>query len=148
MGRAPLLSFMGRLRRRAGRELDFTSIDDDYESLSEDHGGYVLMAGGRTTWAYPWGRSPVFYIGKAEKSTLRDRLWDHWKAAGNAKKSDGDSLWYAVSHYAAEFNPRYVVVPTWQGMTPDSIEKELIGRFVAHYGARPIANSQTRWDRT
>ncbi len=147
MGRTSLLSFLGEIEKRAEDARELSDVDEDYESLPPGAGGYILLAGGRTTWAYPWGQSPVFYIGKSGRS-IRERVWEHWDGARHAKKSDGRSLYYAVNHYAAEFSPRYIAVPTWQRMTPDAVEQELLGRFVRDYGARPVANNQTRWDRT
>jgi hypothetical protein len=138
---------MGDVEKRADDDfLSFDRINRDYDELREGPGAYVLLTTGRPTWAYPWGVSPVFYIGKAKD--LRDRLWDHWDGARHAKRSDGDDLYYAVNHYAAAFPTRYITVPTWQRMTPDALEEELFGGFVRGYGARPVANNQTRWNRT
>jgi len=146
MSRTSLLSFMGEIERRAENFFHpFDGIDDDWEDLPSGPGGYILLASDRTTWPYPWGRSPIFYIGKA--SRIRNRLWDHWDGARHAKNSDRYGLHYAVNHYAAEFPTRFVTIPTWQRMTPDALEEELMGRFVNRYGARPVANNQTRWNR-
>jgi hypothetical protein len=146
MGRTSLLAFLGDIEKRAQPPRDLSTINDDYDNHHTGAGGYILLAQGRTTWAYPWGRSPVFYIGKSGRS-IRERVWEHWDGARHAKASQGDSLYYAVNHYTAEFSPRYVAIPTWQRMTPDSVEEELLGRFVKAYGARPVANNQTRWKR-
>lgn len=146
MPRTTLLSFLGSIEKRADAYYrQFANVNQDWDELPSGPGVYVLLAQGGTVWPYPWGRSPVFYIGKS--GDLRNRLWDHWNGAKQAKAYDGDSMFYAVNHYAAEFSTRFITIPTWQGMTADSLEKEAIGRFVRSYGARPVANSQTRWDR-
>ncbi len=143
MGRTSILAFLREYERKADGPYDFRAIDDDYDRLPERAGAYIIRAVGRRTWPYPWGRSPVFYIGKAK--AIRDRLWDHWDAVRQHKR-DYSPDW-PIYAYAATYASHYYVFRTWQGMTPDSIEKELIGRFVDHYGARPVANGQTRWER-
>jgi hypothetical protein len=138
---------MGDIEKRPDNHfLPFKRIDKDYDDLPAGPGAYILLASDRTTWPYPWCRSPVFYIGKAK--SLRVRLWDHWDGARHARKSERYGIYYAVNHYAAEFPTRFIAVHTWQRMTPDGLEEELIGRFVGSYGARPVASSQTRWNRT
>lgn len=147
MSRARILSFLTDFEKRATAEQDLASVDSDYDDLPAVRGGYILMAKGRTIWRYPWGKSPVFYIGKSGRS-IRERLWEHWDGARRAKRYTADSLSEAIYQYVAELPTRYVMVPTWRGMTPDSIEKELFAKFVQDYGARPIANGQMRWSRT
>lgn len=145
MGRTSILAFLKDYEKRATEQYDFRSIDDEYDDLPSGSGGYVIRADRRVTWPYPWGSSPVFYIGKAR--SLRDRLWDHWNDSKQHRKQDYSPDWMPVHVYEAAYASSYYMVPTWQGMSPDSLEKEMIGRFVNWYGARPVANGQTRWDR-
>ena len=145
MGRASVLSFLGNIEKRVEPSREFPSIDDEYDDLPSGPGAYIIRAAGRTTWPYPWGRSPVFYIGMAK--VLRIRLWDHWDQARQAKRDGGNIRDRPVHNYEAAYASLYHVVPTWQRMTPDSLEQELLARFINAYGARPIANGQTRWDR-
>lgn len=145
MGGKRVLAFLEDYEKRAKDLWSFKSIDDDYESLPDGPGAYILRADGRWTWPYPWGQSPVFYIGKAK--TLRDRLWDHWYAAGRAKNDEFPEYYYPVHNYEGAYAASYYPIATWQGMTPDALEEELLGRFIRRYGARPVANGQTRWKR-
>lgn len=146
MSRTTILSFLGDYEKRVTGRWSFGQIDDDYDDLPTGPGGYIIRAEGRTTWAYPWGRSPVFYIGKAGDS-LRGRLWEHWDAARRAKAYDEQEYYYPVHSFEASFAASYYPISTWQRMTPDALEQELLARFVRRYGARPVANNQTRWKR-
>jgi hypothetical protein len=144
MGRKSVLAFLLDFEKRVEGPFKFGEIDREYDNLPTGRGAYIVRASGRTVWPYPWGKSPVFYVGKA--ANLRDRLWDHWDAARQHKK-DYHPGWSPVHIYEAAYASEYYVLPTWQGMTPDALEKELFGRFGRWYGARPVANSQTRWER-
>ncbi len=144
MGRTSLLAFLGDVERRASDFRDFEYINDEYDDLPQGPGAYIILAAGRTTWPYPWGVSPVFYIGKAD--VLADRLSDHWTFAMRAREVPAPT-YFPVHQYEANFSSRYCTIPTWQGMTADSVEEVVIAMFVTHYGTRPVANSQTRWNR-
>lgn len=145
MGRTSILAFLEDYEKRARDLWNFSAIDEDYEMLPRGPGAYIIRAEGQLTWPYPWGRSPVFYIGKAD--VLRDRLWDHWDAARRARTDEFPEYYYPVHGYEAAYAASYYPIVTWQGMTSDALEEELIGRFIRRYGARPVANNQTRWKR-
>lgn len=145
MSRVGVFAFLGDLERRVDLAREFGAIDDKYDDLPSGPGGYIIRASGRATWAYPWGRSPIYYIGKA--TNLRVRLWDHWDQARQARRDGGNVRDRPVHNFEASFGSLYHTVPSWQRMTPDSIEQELMARFVNKYGARPVANGQTRLHR-
>ena len=109
------------------------------DDLPEEGGAYVIGTT-RTPLVYPWGTSPVFYIGQS--SILRRRLGSHrkWIASGlefgrywqmmEPKHSYGvalgaDCCWFSASRH---------------DKTPAELEATLILDFYWQYGSIPVAN--------
>ena len=56
----------------------FDFVNGDADDIPKEAGAYVLGTADGTMLVYPWGTSPIYYIGKAEESTtLRSRLLEH-----------------------------------------------------------------------
>ncbi|MCW8347346.1 hypothetical protein MD535_15165 [Vibrio sp. ZSDZ65] len=67
-------------------------FDDDFDlSIIPEHSGaYVLGTSDGTKLVYPWGASPVFYVGQSKN--LRKRIKDHLTYTQQAME-EHDSYW-------------------------------------------------------
>ncbi len=112
-------------------------------------GAYVLLARPGQRFSYPWGRSPVFYIGQA--ANLHRRLARHLKFSKEAEVPPGRrerrELYWPRYEYAAKFGARYAIIPTRQGLGAKALEDRLLARFALRYGAFPVANGMGSWTR-
>lgn len=109
---------------------------DDF--LYEKPGAYVLGTSDGTMLTYPWGKSPVYYIGKTE--SLWDRLAEHKKWIKKAIEDHEEDKWEPRYQYGAAFGTTFAWY-TIRG-TQDSgvLEAELINRFYEMFGSTPVAN--------
>ena len=120
----------------------FDLLDGDADDIPEETGAYVLGTADGTMLVYPWGTSPIYYIGKTEKSTgLRKRLMKHRTGTKNAVNNQGEGKWPRL-RYGAAFGAQAV----WYLATdvePKEVEAKLIEAFCQTYGSVPVANQ--RW---
>ena len=114
-------------------------IRDETTQVPDAGGAYVLGAAA-TTLIYPWGESPVFYIGKA--SRLRRRLRTHRANAGRAAR-EHDAHWHPRHRYAEAFGAHAAWFHAGDGEAPENIEATLMQAFYRAFGAIPAAN--TTW---
>lgn len=123
----------------------FDLINGNIEDVPDIGGGYVLGTADGTMLVYPWGTSPIFYIGKA--TGLRRRLQDHRKA-----------LEECIADHASErskvLSPRYVYGAAFGAhavwylagkIAPPKVEEVLMASFRDAYGSIPVANGQQNW---
>ena len=85
---------------------------------------------------YPWGSSPVYYIGEAR--SLAARLSDHSKHT-KGTVDDHDAYWRQRYQYAAAFGAHAVWYLAGK-VEPKHIENELMLCFYDALGAKPVAN--------
>ena len=99
-------------RRSADGQIDLVSPNRDETTQAPDGGGAYVLGAVTTTLIYPWGDSPVFYIGKAAR--LRRRLRTH---RANARKaaSEHDKHWHPRHRYAEAFGAIPAANTTWPG---------------------------------
>jgi putative zinc finger/helix-turn-helix YgiT family protein len=114
-------------------------LDWDENSVPAQPGAYLLMAGAETSFRYPRGESPVFYIGKAD--VLRHRLRTHRKKIGQAKNDRGLCLYFPVYEFGASFGVRYSFIQAREERFPPFLEILLMARFAKQYRSLPIANN-------
>lgn len=122
----------------------------DYWKL-KDHeipyrpGVYILIARLGVLFQYPRGKSPIFYIGKAE--SLNKRLNEHLKHSKEARRDRMDikNKYWRRYEYAASFGGLYTFIHTWQGMTAKNLERKIICQFADYYRSFPVANSAGSW---
>ena len=113
-------------------------LKDDLAEIPTTSGAYVLGSSDGTNLIYPWGRSPVFYIGKSK--ALKRRLMAHRRFTEDA----------IDDHEALNFWPRYQygasfgVTCAWYTNSPErtagQLEAQLINEFYDLYGSIPTAN--------
>lgn len=121
----------------------FDLLGGDADDIPKEAGAYVLGTADGTMLVYPWGTSPIYYIGKAEESTtLRLRLIRrHRTGIKNAVNNQGEGKW-PRHRYGAAFGAQAV----WYlaaDVEPKEVEATLIKAFCQTYGSVPVANQ--RW---
>ncbi len=140
----------------------FNLLEDEVSDIPDKPGAYVLGTRDGTMITYPWGVSPIYYIGKA--SDLRNRLLNHKKHTLGAKKDHTAGVrrmhqqdtgqkhirseqnkdhpergWWPRYQYGAAFGADCV----WYAhddMDPQNLEARLIESFYWAYGAIPVTN--------
>jgi len=118
-------------------------LDGSRERLPEGPGAYALGAADRTSFQYPWGTSPVFYIGQSD--ALEQRLGEHRKYIEQAI-ANHYRYWWPRYQYGAAFGAVVAVYPGVGGKGSAQVEKELVEEFWEMFGAIPVANSA--WPRS
>lgn len=111
----------------------------ELDSLPNHSGVYILFSKAEN-FLYPWNRSNIFYIGKADN--LNSRVIDTHKKHTLAAMQDnrrGNSLYYPVYEYGSAFNAQCMYFLT---ENPLEFEGELLARFATVNGAIPIANKK------
>lgn len=112
----------------------------EVSDLPEEPGAYVLGTADGTMLVYPWGKSPVYYIGMSKKG-LAARLSEHSNYI--QKYIDDHSAWrnsgWPRYQYAAAFGAHAVWYLAGE-VEPKDIEDALMGCFCDMFGSRPVAN--------
>ncbi|MDE0450787.1 MAG: hypothetical protein OXI90_03345 [Gammaproteobacteria bacterium] len=111
--------------------------------LPTEPGAYVLGTAGETMLVYPWGTSPVYYIGKAED--LRERLSTHRTYIQGAKDDYWERWWWPRYQYGAAFGASCVWFASHE-TSAKVLEASLVSEFYLRYGSIPVANTQ--WPKT
>ena len=88
------------LSRRGWYTRLFDLLKDGVDAVPGTDGAYVLGTHG-TMLTYPWGSSPVFYIGKADD--LKRRLSTHRKYILAAMDDHDEIYWWQRYQYGAAF---------------------------------------------
>ncbi len=92
-----------------------------------------------TMLTYPWGSSPVFYIGKA--GNLKRRLSTHRNHICGARENHEEVYWWPRYQYGAAFGARCAYYSRTGPENPQNIEASLIRSFYDVFGAIPTANA-------
>ena len=116
----------------------FDLLEDEVSDIPDEPGAYVLGAGNGTMITYPWGVSPIYYIGKA--SNLRNRLSGHKKHTLGAKNDHEKEYWWPRYQYGAAFGADCVWYIAHNDMDPQNLEARLVESFYWAYGAIPVTN--------
>ena len=117
----------------------FDLFEDDTDQIPNEPGAYVLGTADGTVLTYPWGVSPVYYIGMA--SRLQERVSEHCKHMIECR-ADHEEWWWPRYQYGAAYGAHCV----WYfacDQEPQNIEATLVQRFYTIYGSIPVAN--LRW---
>lgn len=114
----------------------FNLLEHEPSFLPQKRGAYVLGTADNTLLTYPWGMSPVYYIGKAEN--LRNRIEDHANRM-SAACDDHSASWSPRDQYGAAFGSHCVWYRT-KKEDPHNVEAKLMESFFLYYGALPAAN--------
>lgn len=113
-------------------------INDDIDAVPETAGAYVLGASDGNMFIYPWGSSPVFYIGKAD--VLSVRLSEHKKYIIKAINDHEEQSWWPRYQYGASFGAKAVWYSVRGIQNPNKLESDLITQFYSRFGSIPVAN--------
>lgn len=121
----------------------FDLVGGKTDDVPDEAGAYVFGTADNTMLVYPWGLSPIYYIGKAR--SLRTRLAGHCKATQGAMDDHTKLYWWPRYQYGAAFGGHAV----WylaHGLEPQNVEATLITSFYNTYGSIPTANaSWPKW---
>ena len=117
--------------------IDLLNDDEDEHQLPETGGAYVLGTSA-TMLIYPWGASPIFYIGKA--NNLRTRLLQHKRHIQDAHDNHDEYFW-PRHQYGAAFGAHVAWYSRHGPENPQNVEAYLIEKFYEAFGAIPAANS-------
>ena len=125
---------------------DYAIVDlatGDMSEVPDEPGAYVLGTADGTMLVYPWGSSPVYYIGMAD--SLAKRLSAHSKYTQGAIDDHSDGAWWPRYQYAAAFGAHTVWYLAGEEVEPKNIEAGLMSCFYDAYGSTPVANGA--WSR-
>ena len=112
--------------------------DEGNDHLPETGGAYVIGTAG-TMLTYPWGTSPIFYIGSA--TNLSQRLSGHRKSMLKVR-DDWYEYWWPRHQYGAAFGAHVAWYSRRGPEAPRNIESRLIRAFYFTFGAIPSANAK------
>lgn len=115
-------------------------LECNLSKITDTAGAYVLGATDPTMLVYPWGSSPIYYIGKA--NNLRKRLSDHKKFTLGARKKHAEVNWWPRYQYGAAFGTTVAWYSVKGQQNPNDLESDLIDNFYDTYGALPAANGK------
>lgn len=118
--------------------IDLLNMDEDEYQLPETGGAYILGTSG-TMLTYPWGSSPIFYIGSAKN--LRDRVIHHRDSILMARDNHDEVYYWPRYQYGAAFGADVAWYSRRGRQPPQNVEADLIEKFYETFGAIPTANS-------
>lgn len=113
--------------------------EDGVDAVPSTGGAYVLGTSDGTMLTYPWGSSPIFYIGKA--NDLHRRLSTHRKHICAAMENHDEDYWWQRYQYGAAFGADCAYYSRSGPQNVQNIEAELIESFYETFGSIPAANS-------
>ena len=108
------------------------------EHLLPETGGAYILGTSATMLTYPWGSSPVFYIGKAKD--LRTRVLQH-KRHIELAHDDHDEYFWPRHQYGAALGAHVAWYSRKGPEDPQNVEALLVTKFYEAFGAIPAANS-------
>ena len=127
---------------RRPREALIDLLEENAEHKPPATGGAYVIGTADTMLIYPWGTSPVFYIGQT--ANLRQRLAGH-KTMIQEAREDYDH-WYRPRHqYGAALGAHVAWYSRRGPESPRVIEGRLMDAFYELFGAIPCANGA--WSR-
>lgn len=113
-------------------------IESSCEKIPEKPGSYIIGASDNTKFIYPWGASPIYYIGKADN--LNKRINDHYKYILRAIEDHEETNWWPRYQYGASFGAKVAWYTVRGKQNPNKLESDIITEFYNTYGSIPIAN--------
>jgi hypothetical protein len=130
-------------RREPGGERDLLA-DGALGAIPVMRGAYVLASTDGTEFIYPWGRSSVFYIGKA--SCLLRRLRQHRTFTLKAREEPrADDPWWPRYQYGAAFGTAAAWFTVRGRQSEADLEADMFAYFYDEFGSIPVANQQWPW---
>ena len=117
--------------------VDLLGENGEENEIPETGGAYVIGTSD-TMLTYPWGTSPIFYIGKSDY--LRQRLIGHRRSILSAR-DDHEYSWWPRHQYGAALGAHVAWYSRRGPQNPQNLEAELIEAFYYTFGAIPTANA-------
>ena len=117
---------------------ELLGLEDSLLHLTKVPGCYVLGSSNGTDFVYPWGTSPVFYIGKS--ATLKGRLSAHRKWIRRATAEHHRFHFAPLHQYGASFGTNVALYRKRTNQSLDKLESNLMVQFYNIYGSIPVAN--------
>ena len=114
-------------------------LRDDENTIPVTGGAYILGTSGETMLTYPWGSSPIFYIGKADN--LRSRTSDHKKYIIECRDDHSSRSFWPRYQYGAACGTSCAWYSRTGPQNPKNLEADLVEKFYWAFGSIPIANS-------
>ena len=116
----------------------FGMESESVDGYSEVAGCYVLGSEDGTDFIYPWGRSPVFYIGTTRRLGARIRAHRRW--VRRAREEHHTQHFTPLHQYGAAFGVDVAVYRKRTSQSITKLESALITEFYNIYGSIPVAN--------
>ena len=123
--------------RYDGQLIDLLNAEEDEAQLLPETAGAYVLGTSATMLTYPWGTSPVFYIGKA--TNLRVRVTRH-KVRIQKARDNHDRYWPPKIQYGAAFGAHVAWFSQRGQEDPQNVEAFLTEKFYGAFGAMPTAN--------
>ena len=120
------------------RPIDLLNEEEDEAQRLPKTGGAYVLGTSATMLIYPWGTSPIFYIGKAKN--LRKRVIQHKGSIQSARVNHDENFW-PRHQYGAAFGTHVAWYSKKGPENPQNVEAYLIEKFYDSFGAIPAANS-------
>ena len=114
-------------------------VEKNVFSVPDTGGAYVLGTSDGTMLTYPWGSSPIFYVGRS--TSLRQRLEQHRKYIEEARDDHDEAPWWQRYQYGAAFGASCAYYSRHGPEHPQNVEADLINLFYWTFGSIPAANS-------
>ena len=111
---------------------------DDLSCIPNCNGAYVLGANSPHNLVYPWGTSPVFYIGQS--TNLFNRITEHKKYILAAIEDHAEKNSWPRYQYGAALGAVIAWYSCRGQQDPNRLESDLINSFYECYGSIPVAN--------
>jgi hypothetical protein len=109
------------------------------DEIPEEPGAFVLGTNDGTKFIYPWGSSPIFYIGQA--ANLRKRLLLQRNSAAQAAQDWSAKSWWPKYQYSAAFSGDCAWYCARGSQQASAVAANLLMDFREQYGAIPVANA-------
>ncbi|MBL4682733.1 MAG: hypothetical protein JKY88_18710 [Pseudomonadales bacterium] len=117
---------------------EILELKSNLDHYKKKPGCYVLGSSDGTNFIYPWGSSPIFYIGLSE--TLRGRLKSHGKWIRRATEEHHKFHFAPLHQYGASFGADAAIYKKRTNQSLSKLESSLITEFYNIYGSIPVAN--------
>ncbi|MCK5813052.1 MAG: GIY-YIG nuclease family protein [Cocleimonas sp.] len=112
--------------------------EEDIDCIPNKSGAYVIGTSDGTMLTYPWGSSPVFYIGQS--LDLHRRLLEHQRYICKAIDDHEEDSWWPRYQFGASFGADVAWYSCRGIQDPKNLEADLINKFYETYGSIPLAN--------
>lgn len=133
------LRFFIERRTPDGIEALNDADDKEIQWMPETAGVYALGANDGTLFSYPWGTSPIYYIGQSKE--LRKQMIEHRKFILQAITGSRERKCWPRYQYGASFGATVAWYSVRGAQFPNKLQTDLLAAFYDLYGSLPLANS-------